>query len=171
MSITRRGFLSLCLSLPAIAKIPEQAEPIIKRATDGEILKIAANSLYGKIGNPNFKVERYSMSLGSMLVEPGQIAVLRGIPSTALKIQRLLLNNPGFGILHFGKSETPMLDGELESDLFTPVMPDRLGRLDFDWLYPTEELQLAVINHNNQTMPFAASVYGAAKVFETPDDS
>jgi hypothetical protein len=166
MAVTRRGFLSLCLSLPIIAKIPAQAEPIVKRASEGEILKLVHNSLYGKFGNTT-RVERYSFTMGSELVEPGRIALLRGIPSTPFLIQRLIMNHGGFGILHMKSgTEIPLgvgdENGEVASDYFG-VAAHR-PELEYAAVDPETEIILAAVNRNPYPVKLFASLMGAARV-------
>jgi hypothetical protein len=166
MAITRRGFLSLCLSLPIIAKVPVEAEPIVKRASEGEILKLVHNSLYGKLGR-DVRVERYSFTMGSDMVEPGRIALLRGIPSTDFLIERLIMNHGGFGILHMkAGTEIPLgvgdENGEVASDHFG-VAAHRPA-LEYATVGPDTEIILAAVNRNPYPVKLFASLMGAARV-------
>lgn len=169
--VTRRGFLSLCLSLPVIAKIPVEAEPIVKRATEGEILKLAHNSMYGKMGNYG-RIERYSFTMGSDLVEPGRIAILRGTPSLNFMIQRLILSHDGFGILHMkAGTEIPLgvgdENGEVPSELFScTAYQSRSSDMEFATVGPDTEVILAAVNHNSYPVKLFGSMMGAARVEE-----
>jgi hypothetical protein len=162
--VTRRGFLSLCFSLPVIAKIPEIAEPIIQRPSIDTVMKLAHNSLYGKIGSNFPRVARYTMALGHQVVEPGRVALLRARPSVDLVPERLLINEPGFELLHLRAGDLePLSDVDgIPSDVFTATAYYRVP-MEYAKVTPEDEVILALINRNDRAVNVAANVIGAAK--------
>jgi hypothetical protein len=138
MTITRRGFLSLCAALPILARIPPSAEPIIQEA---ETLPL--------VPPPEFKLIRYALALApdsSAKIEPGRVTILRALVPRMLRPERLQLNCGGFNLLHLGMNHEPILADEIPSEFFMPT--SYFKNLPMATVQPGEEIIIAAVNRN-----------------------
>ncbi len=136
-----------------------QIIPAVSAPTRAQLLAYIGKSI---------RVERYAMSMYSGgLIEPGRVALLRGIPSTLFRPDRLMFNNGGFNILHLGMNGEPMLGvDEVPTDIFSP---DVFGmRMQFATIGPEEEVIIAAVNRNKEPRDLAVSLIGAAQITD-PD--
>ncbi len=151
MTITRRGFLSLVAGLSAMSVLPAEAEPIVQ-----SIKPLV-------FPNRNIRVMRYSMGLMPESMEPilpGRVTILRGLPPIVMRPDRMVMNSAGFNLLHLGTHGNPILEGEIDSDLF---MANGYGqRLELDTIKPGQEIIIAAVNRNPEPKMLVASLMGSA---------
>lgn len=147
--LTRRGFLSLCISLPVLAKLPAEAEPIVQST-----LPIVPSS--------NFEIVRYALGLqpdSLQPIEPGRITVLRGLASILMRPDRLMLNCPGFSLLHLNSRGGVLLEDEVPSEMFLSTGYGM--RMMFDSIQPGQEIVLAAINRSQEPQVLMGSLLGS----------
>lgn len=133
MEVTRRGFLSLCASLGATLAMPLEAEPIVE-----------ASQALPIVPPTNMELVRYSLGIlpdSTDLIQPGRVTILRGRTSLLLRPDRLMLNVPGFNILHLNARGEPLSEGEIPSEFFMPNSYGS-GRMLFATLQPAQEVVL-----------------------------
>jgi hypothetical protein len=139
--------------------MPIEAEPIVAEA---EALPIVPPS--------DMEIVRYSLELipdSKLPIEPGGITILRGRNSLVLRPDRLILNVPGFNLLHLSTKGEPLLEGEIPSEYFAPTSYG--SRMQFATLQPAQEIVLAAVNRNKEALTLYGQVMGHSLREITPE--